>query len=297
MTDYLPLRQSRSDFLPIRGLRYHVRVWDAEGGDPAPPTLVMLHGWMDVSASFQFVVDRLDRRWRVLAPDWRGYGLTGWAAADCYWFPDYLADLDALLRHYSPQAPARLVAHSMGGNVAMLYAGIRPERVERIVNLEGVGMRETRPEQAPARYAEWLDEIAAGPRMRDYADRSEVVARLCANNPRLRSDYAAFLADHWAGRDDDGRWRVRGDPAHKHVNPVLYRVDEVLAVWARIEASMLFAVSEHLSDWHRFVRSDLYRERLGTVRRLRWVDVAGAGHMMHHDRPDTIAVLIEEFMR
>jgi len=74
----------------------------------------MLHGWMDVSASFQFVVDALRRSWRVLAPDWRGYGLTDRAQADCYWFPDYLADLDQLLDALLPDEPVALVGHSMG---------------------------------------------------------------------------------------------------------------------------------------------------------------------------------------
>ena len=87
------MRQSESHFPQVRGLRYHVRHWPA----PGAPKLVLLHGWMDVSASFQFMVDALRDPWDVYAPDWRGYGLTEWGRADCYWFPDYIADLDALL--------------------------------------------------------------------------------------------------------------------------------------------------------------------------------------------------------
>ena len=92
------VRHSESQFLQVRGLRYHVRHWQRTGA----PKLVLLHGWMDVSASFQFVVDALENEWDVYAPDWRGYGLTGWAKADSYWFPDYLADLDFLLEHDRP---------------------------------------------------------------------------------------------------------------------------------------------------------------------------------------------------
>ena len=108
------------------------------------PTLVMLHGWMDVGASFQFVVDALagiDGFERAIAaPDWRGFGLTEGPPVDSYWFPDYLGDLDALLDALSPHIPVDLAGHSMGGNAAMIYAGVRPQRVRRLVNLEGFGM-------------------------------------------------------------------------------------------------------------------------------------------------------------
>ena len=111
--------------------------------------MVLLHGWMDVSASFQFVVDALERDWDVYAPDWRGYGLTAWAGSDSYWFADYLADLDFLLEKIAPEKPLDLVGHSMGGHVGGLYAGVRPARVARFVNLEGFGLAVTRPDQAP----------------------------------------------------------------------------------------------------------------------------------------------------
>ena len=123
---YQPRRPSSSQFVPIRNLRYHVCTW----GEPAPgkTPLVMVHGWMDVGASWQFVVDQFARDHYVLAPDWRGYGLTEVPDADNYWFPDYLADLDFLIDHFSPDAPVDLVGHSMGGNVAMLYAGAQRHR-------------------------------------------------------------------------------------------------------------------------------------------------------------------------
>ena len=138
------MRQSESTFLQIRGLRYHVRRWPA----PGAPKMVLLHGWMDVSASFQFLVDALEKEWDVYAPDWRGYGLTEWGRADCYWFPDYIADLDFLLDQVDSN-PVNLVGHSLGGNVGALYAGVRPQRIARFANLEGFGMVPTRPEQAP----------------------------------------------------------------------------------------------------------------------------------------------------
>ena len=143
------MKPSASHTFPIRGLAYHVRTW----GDAHAPSLFMLHGWMDVGASFQFLVDALRRDWYVIAPDWRGFGLSEWPD-DGYWFVDYLADLDALLDLFAPDEPARLVGHSLGGNVVMLYAGVMPQRVARVVSLEGFGfplnLRTSRPRKWPS---------------------------------------------------------------------------------------------------------------------------------------------------
>src|SRR5207237_1162313 len=210
------LRKSESLFLDIRGLRYHVRRWPGIGA----PKMLLLHGWMDVSASFQFVVDALRGDWDIYAPDWRGYGLTGRGQSDCYWFPDYIADLDFLLAEIHA---VNLVGHSLGGNVASMYAGIRPQRVARLVNLEGFGLAATRPGQAPGRYARWLGELPEPPRLRPYRNFQELAERLRQGNPRLTPERAEFLARHWGRETEQGEVVLRGDPAHKIVNPVLYR--------------------------------------------------------------------------
>src|SRR4051812_28643869 len=238
---YQVKKPSRSEFVRIRNLDYHVLQW----GKPAPgqAPLVMVHGWMDVAASWQFVVDALQGDAWVIAPDWRGYGRTQWPGADNYWLPDYLADLDFLLDHYSPAAPVNLVGHSMGGNVAMLYSGSRPERVRRLVNLEGFGMAATRPSMAPKRYAKWMDELksfhAGTLALKSYDDAAGVAARLMKTNKRLSADKAQWLAQHWARPEADGRWHILGDAAHKITNAQLFRVDEVLAIYAAITAPTL----------------------------------------------------------
>ena len=103
------MKPSQSLTVPIRGLDYHVRSW----GEADAPKLFMLHGWMDVGASFQFLVDALQRDWHVIAPDWRGFGLSEWSA-DGYWFADYIADLDALLDHFTPGEPVRRALEQVG---------------------------------------------------------------------------------------------------------------------------------------------------------------------------------------
>ena len=288
------MKPSESLFVDIRGLRYHVRHWPAARA----PKLFLLHGWMDVSASFQFLTDALRADWDVYAPDWRGYGLTQRGKSDSYWFPDYIADLDRLLEHFHAAGPVNLVGHSLGGNVATMYAGIRPQRIARLVNLEGFGLAPTRPEQAPRRYARWLDELHEPPRLRGYRDFAELAERLRKNNPRLSPSRADFLARHW-GRDAGEEGVVlRGDPAHKIVNPVLWRYEEVRACWQQVSAPVLWVDAAESDTLKRLGLSEAqHAERRAAFPRLEHVTVKDAGHMLHHDQPEEVARLIEAFLR
>lgn len=294
-------RIARQEFIPIRNLQYAVRVWGTPQADKAP--LVMVHGWMDVAASYQFVVDALHADHYVIAPDWRGYGQTASGGVDNFWFPDYLADLDFLLDHYAPQQPVNLVGHSMGGNVAMLYSGVRPERVRRLINLEGFGMPTTRPEQAPLRYAKWMDELKALHRgemdLKAYDHVEGVARRLMKTNPRLGQDKANWLARHWAGENAQGKWAILGDAAHKITNAQLYRVEEVLAIYRHITAPVLAVeASDNQMDlwWNGKFTLDEYHERLKAVPQVEIARIENAGHMMHHDQPQVLAELIERFI-
>jgi pimeloyl-ACP methyl ester carboxylesterase len=298
---YQVKKAARSEFVPLRNLKYHVRVWGEPGSGKVP--LVMVHGWMDVAASWQFVVDCFAHDHYVIAPDWRGYGLTESPPADNYWFPDYLADLDFLLDHYSPDAPVNLVGHSMGGNIAMLYAGSRPQRIKRLVNLEGFGMAATQPSQAPRRYAKWMDELKAlhrGERaLKAYPSAAGVAERLMKTNKRLSRDKAEWLATHWAKPDAQGQWRILGDAAHKIVNAQLYRVDETLEIFKCITAPVL---SVHASDdslttwWKGKYTLAQYHERLRAVPQAQTAVIEDTGHMLHHDRPEELARLVEQFI-
>ena len=286
------MKTSTSEFLQVRGRRCHVRCW----GPVDAPALFLLHGWMDVSASFQFLVDALARDWRLLAPDWRGFGQSQWND-DAYWFPDYIADLDALLEVYAPHAPVRLVGHSLGGNAACLYAGIRPERVERLVTLEGFGLRYTYPGDAPERYAKWLADLRTSLRNNRYSDRAEFAQRLRRQNPRLQPAQAEFLAQH-LGREEDGGIEVAADPFHRMPNPVLYRLDDAMACWRRVTAPVLWVAAQNSFIMESFAGEEGeadYRRRIACFADIRVETVADASHNVHHDQAPMVARLIEDF--
>jgi pimeloyl-ACP methyl ester carboxylesterase len=292
------MKDSRSDFVDARGVRLHVRRW----GDPDAPMLFMLHGWMDVGASFQFVVDALAGDWQVLAPDARGFGLSDWPVAKQggghYYFHDYLADLDVLLDHYAPHGEANLVGHSMGANVSLLYAGVRPERVRRVVDLEGFGLAAARASQAPGRIGQWLDELRTPPELRSYATLDDVAARLIKTNPRLPMSRARYLAQHWSRQEGDGQFHLLADPAHKLRAPYLYRLDEMMASWSRVKAKVLHVEAEN-SPTLKWLAGDVpiaeFKARFEALPDWRETFLSDAGHMVHHDQPERVAELIETF--
>jgi pimeloyl-ACP methyl ester carboxylesterase len=296
---YTPRRTGRSQFLSLRGLKHHLNVWgDATLITPERPPLLLMHGWMDVGASFQFTVDAMAPQRYIVAADWRGFGLSDPTPSDCYWFADYLGDLDALIDQLSPDAPIDLAGHSMGGNIVMSYAGVRSARVRRLVNMEGYGVPSAEPHQAPQRLEQWLDELKKPQRLRCFDSVDGVAKQLMKTNPRLPEDKAAWLAAHWSRQGQDGRWTILGDAAHKRVNPVLTRHDDVLATWGRISAPLLWVEGDgkDFEGWYhgRYTRAQ-FEQRLSSVPRVERLKLSPAGHMLHHDQPEALARALEAF--
>ena len=294
MTAYQMLRARRHETVRVRGLDMHLTRWGPPPSESESP-IVLLHGWLDTGDTFQFMVDALRRDWPLVAVDWRGFGRSEWPT-EGYWFPDYLGDLDALLELLSPAVPARLVGHSMGGNIACLYAGLRPERVRCIVSLEGFGLARTSPVQAPARLRKWLDQLRSPAPRKDYASFEELASVIRFRYPRFTQAQAAFVASAWGKLDAGRRVRLAGDPRHHWVNPVLYKREDTEACWRELRAPLLMLVGE-LSDSLAKLGADgtdaAFRALFPHIEIAR---VAGAGHMLHIEKPDVVAERVEAFL-
>jgi pimeloyl-ACP methyl ester carboxylesterase len=277
--------------IELRGLSHQVTTW----GDPRAEPVFLLHGWGDCGETFQFLIDALDIERYWIAPDWRGFGASQWVGPS-YWFPDYLADLEALLAHYSPHQAATLIGHSMGGNIASLYAGIRPEAVGRLVNLEGVGLPPADPRSAPDRYRRWLDQLQTPPAFSIYPSIDAFAAVLSRRNPRLPAERAFYVATRWL-RPCEGGYTLAWDPAHKRVNPVLYSREAAEACWRAATAPTLLVLGG-CSDMLRELGPDGEPGTYAT-RYPQWsiAVMPNAGHMMHHEEPDALAELIGPFLQ
>ena len=257
----------------------------------------MFHGWMDCSATFQFVVDAFQQAWHVIAPDWRGHGGSH-RTGETYPFLQYMADLDALLEHYSPTEPVWIVGHSLGGNVSMVYAGVRPERVARLINLEGVapvpGLRKgTLADQL----GNWLGFLRRGVSHRAYRDRAALAERLREANFRLTAERADFLAREFSRERADGAFEFDMDCYQNARPPMLGHEQVIESAWPRITAPVLLVTAADSDIFAAFNETPgVFERRLGLLRNLEYVNLREAGHNMHHDEPEQIASLIEGFL-
>lgn len=284
--------ESRCETLPVRGMTYNLRHW----GPPDAPQVFMLHGWLDTSATFQFVVDALQREWHVIAPDLRGYGDSDYLNRP-YWYPDYSADLDAILTHYADTRPVRLVGHSMGANIVSIYAAARPERVSQLAMLDFLGLKAPQPADPVGHLTRWLDNARSEPSVRLYPDYESIARRLMLVNHRLSAERADFLARHIGKRRDDGQFELRWDPWHRVPSPYPYRLDDAMDYWRAIQAPVLMLEAEFGYVYGRFHDDrEEYARRLGCFADARVVTITEAGHNVQHDQPEQVAAAIEAFL-
>jgi len=283
---------SVSRFATVHGRTLHLRTW----GDPGAPLLLLLHGAMDSSASFQFVVEHLPPGRYCVAPDWVGSGRSEQIYG--HWFPDCLADLDAILETLSPGHAADLVGHSRGGNVACLYAGARPGRVARLMTIEGLGFSfaSGEPDDAVNACTAWLDQQCTRRPPRAYDTLAQVAESLQRNNPRLTPERARFLASEWTLMGQDGRLRLATVffPREKEGVPV--SVPQAMAYWRRITAPVRY-VSGALSNFTKLCleKPEEYARRRACFADWSEVEIPEAGHMLLFDQPERVAREIARF--
>jgi pimeloyl-ACP methyl ester carboxylesterase len=274
---------SRSDHILIRGLRYHVRRW----GAAEAPMLFLMHGWMDVSATFEPVAERLASRLQVLAPDWRGFGETDWPQ-DGYWFADYVADLDALVDHYSPGQPVAIAGHSMGATAVSHFAGLRPHRVSRLAVLDGLALPDGDPANIVATYRRWLDAVRRGSDTPTYRSFDELAARVQKRHPHLGTERCRFIARCWGRQGTDGRVHLQSDPKHLINMPRTYLQAESDAIWSQVTAPTLF-VDGGASVFRKTLPDAEIARRRALFRDRREVQIDGVGHMLHFEAPEALA--------
>lgn len=282
----------KSTKLDVRGLQYNITEW----GDANNPTLFLLHGWMDCGGSYKFVAEHLLDEFHIVAPDLRGFGETQHATG--YWFPDYFADLEVLLNHYAPGRPVDLAGHSMGGNIVLMYAGIQPQRVSRVLSLESAGAMATKSPETPDKYRSWLREILSDEPSRVYPNEMMFRNSIRKGNPSLSEEMISELVGLWGqAADDGGAMQLKHDHAHRYTNPVRYNYEDTLAVWREVTAKVGLAMATHSRMYQHF-------EQIGRLEEARSVLkvadddyflIENCAHMVHLEQPQATAEVIRRF--
>ncbi len=290
VTAYAPRKIATSEFVDMRGLKCHVRRWGPRDAQP----LVLLHGSRDCGATFQFIVDEFVGDYHVIAPDWRGYGRTDWNPQG-YWFQDYLADLDIVLDALLPGRAVPIAGHSMGGQVAGIYAGVRPQRVSKLIALDAFGLVDSDPSETPDYLGKWIRIWREGPEQsRPYETITQMAGRLCQTNRRLTMDKALFLAAESSRARPDGLLEWAFDPLHRAPFAVTHRKAEWAACMQRIEAPTLWLASGRVSR----IESEPggLAARAALVKTIVCEKLEDTSHNLHHDRPVEVARIMEAFL-
>ena len=290
---YSPERKARLSQPIVRGVRYGIREWGPVTGKP----ILFLHGARDSSVSFQFIADEFDDAWRIIAPDWRGHGRTQMTPGS-YWTSDFLCDLDALFEQLIPMGRAPILGHSMGGNVASVFAGLRPDAVSHLMTLDVLG---SPLPWSPVRVVETLTDLLnaerRGATRRRYATIGEMADRLIQANPRLDRARALFIAEGNAVALDGGSYAWPHDPTFLRSWPTLHSVEEWAECWRKITAPVVSILasdpraSSPTSD-PKIVAARCRNFRNITVRRA-----PDTGHNVHQDAPQFVAQCLKDFLR
>jgi pimeloyl-ACP methyl ester carboxylesterase len=283
----------RHTFLDSQGLPIHCLEWGDSEGAP----LILVHGYLDLAESWRAFVDALQTRQRnlwVIAPDCRGHGDSGWIGAGGYYhFPDYVFDLDCVVRAHSLNSFA-LIGHSMGGTISLLYAGTFPERIKKLVLIEGIGPVGMTFSDAPLRMEKWITELHERGRrhFREYTSLAAGAGQLRQTNPRLSESTALEIARAAMKQNDRGKWIWKFDPLHRTTAPQPFYTAQALEFLRRIQSPVLLIDGAQSRQTRRTDK----QERYAAIANHQRVTIAGAGHMVHQDNPEQLADVVGDFI-
>jgi pimeloyl-ACP methyl ester carboxylesterase len=266
-------------------------------GNAGRPLLVLVHGGRDHARSWDWVAADLRRDFHVIAPDLRGHGESQWAIGSTYSVIDYVLDLAQLLKLLD-RFPVSLIGHSLGGSIALHYAGVYPERVKQIVAIEGLGpspemIESFKHRPASERMLHWIREMQSLARRHPhrYATLDEATERMREANPRLTDAQARHLTVHGTQREEDASYVWKFDNFTRAVSPYIFNVTDAQNIWSQISCPALLV--RGTESWASDPKID---GRGKAFRNARIENIEGAGHWVHHDRLDAFLPLVREFL-
>lgn len=285
---------AREKPINVLGLPIHCLEWGTPAGEP----LLLVHGFLDQAHSWkplvEFLQQRLDRSLWIVAPDCRGHGDSGWIGSGGYYhFPDYVLDLDCVVRALGVSR-LNLVGHSMGGTISFLYAGTFPDRVSRLVLIEGIGPIGMNFSDAPMRMQKWISELHERGRdhFHEYTGIEAGARQLQRTNSRLDDKLAVELARAGMKQTDRGKWVWKFDPLHRTTAPQPFYSFQAIEFLRRIDCPVLIVEGKESQQAQRPDK----QARVHALRDKRFVQVDNAGHMVHHDNPQALAALLADFL-
>jgi pimeloyl-ACP methyl ester carboxylesterase len=273
-------------------LRLHYVDW----GNADKPPLLLLHGGRDHCRNWDWTAEALRDQWHIIAPDLRGHGDSQWSPDGSYTMAGYLYDLAQLI-HQQRLAPVTIIAHSLGGNIALRYSGIYPESVARLVAIEGLGptrmLAELAGKTIDKRMDEWIHEqrALAGRLPRRYGSIEDAFRRMQEENPHLSAEQARHLTAQGVNQNEDGTYSWKFDNYVRAWPPYDMSRRDIASLWSRIACPTLLLYGKESKSGN-----PADDGRAEPFRHARVVGIDGAGHWLHHDRLDEFLRIVREFL-
>jgi len=273
-------------------LRLHYVDW----GNANKPPLLLLHGGRDHCRNWDWTAEALRDQWHIIAPDLRGHGDSQWSPDGSYTMAGYLYDLAQLI-HQQRLAPVTIIAHSLGGNIALRYSGIYPESVARLVAIEGLGpirmLAELAGKTIDKRMDEWIHEqrALAGRLPRRYGSIEDAFRRMQEENPHLSAEQARHLTAQGVNQNEDGTYSWKFDNYVRAWPPYDMSRRDIASLWSRITCPTLLLYGKESKSGN-----PADDGRAEPFRHARVVGIDGAGHWLHHDRLDEFLRIVREFL-
>lgn len=279
-----------SHYFYSQRLKLHYVDW----GNHDKPPLLLIHGGRDHCRNWDWVSQELRRDYHIIAPDLRGHGDSQWAIGGSYSMVDYVLDVAQLLD--AVQAfPITIVSHSLGGSIALQYAAVYPDRVKKVVAIEGLGPPPSMIRNLPPheRMNIWITEMQQLSRRhpRRYKTLEECIGRMRDANPHLTPEMARHLTIHGSYRDEDGTYLWKFDNYVRATSPYLYNIDDARELWGRITCPVLLL--RGTESW----ASDPEKDgRASAFKSYEFHNIEKAGHWVHHDQLDVFLVIVRRFL-
>ena len=270
--------------------RLKLQFWD--WGQDGKPALILVHGGLDHARNWDWVARALREDYHVYALDLRGHGNSAQAPGALYSLPEHVLDLSALV-DVIKSLPVCIVGHSLGAVVTLTYSGIYPDRVKKIVAIEGMSPPPAHRQPVPAseRMRRWIEAVRKGERRdpHSYPDLQSAVSRMKEANPHLSDEVAQHLTLHGTNWNADGSLIWKFDNYVRFFAPYGPGQSDMREILSQITCPTLLFWG--MESWALDPELD---GRSDAIPNHRVVKVPDAGHWLHHDQLD---LFLEETIR
>ncbi len=282
------MSEPESRYYYSQRLKLHYAVW----GDEGKPPLILIHGGRDHGRNWDRVALALNDRYTIYAPDLRGHGDSGWALGSMYSLPEFVLDVATLVAELG-EDPLTVIGHSLGGAIALQYAGTFPDRVLKVVAIEGLGPPMIEHQPAHLRMRHWIDHMHEMERRqpRRYASVEDATHRMLEANPHLTAEMAHHLTLHGTRDNDDGTLSWKFDNYVHIRSPYEFNLEDAQDIWSRIQAPVLL-----IRGTESWAPDPEKSGRAVTIGNYRSVTVQDAGHWVHHDQLERFLEVVMVFL-